>query len=274
VLGLHFFNPPHQMPLVEIVRTQQTSPQALARGLALVNRIGKTKVIVGDCAGFLVNRLLAPYMGEAGYLVSEVADPLQIERAAIEFGMPMGPLELIGLVGIEVAAHVGQNMQDAYGERFEPAPFWSRLEQLAASGGKNLRLLKKTRKGKRLNPAVAAAISELRVGAPGGSVSEQTIVERLIYPIINEAARCLEEGIVERPEDIDLAMVFGTGFAPFRGGPLRYADTVGIANIVIKLDQFAANHPRLAPCEALRRRAGEGGSFMKPIEEQLAAAVS
>jgi len=276
VLGLHFFNPPHQMPLVEIVRTEQTSSQALARALALINRMGKTRVIVRDCAGFLVNRLLAPYMGEAGYLLTEVADPLEIERAAIDFGMPMGPLELIGLVGIEVAAHVAKNMQRAYGGRFAPAPIWARLEHLAASSEKGLKLVRKTRRGMRINPLVATAINELRSQPQrknGSTLSEEVITQRLIFPIVNEATRCLDEGVVERPEDIDLAMVFGTGFAPFRGGPLRYADTIGVVNIVTALDRFAADHPRLAPCDELRRRVSEGVNFMKPIEEQLASST-
>jgi len=278
VVGLHFFNPPHQMPLVEVIRTEQTSPEALATAIAYVQRLGKTKVVVGDCAGFLVNRLLSPYMNEAGFLLTDVADPMEIEKAAIAFGMPMGPLELTGLVGIEVAAHVAENMQAAYGDRFAPAPLWKRLEEL--NGGESvagMRLVEKTRSGKQLNPKVAAAIADLRssgVAGSGRALSAETITQRLVYPIINESTRALEEGIVERPEDIDLAMVFGTGFAPFRGGPLQYADSVGASNIVLALDQFAAENPRMSPCDELRRRAGEGIAFMEPfLERPTPAAV-
>lgn len=268
VVGLHFFNPPHQMPLVEIIKTEQTSPEALATAVALVQRLGKTKVIVADCAGFLVNRLLAPYMNEAGYLLMEAEDPLEIDRAAVEFGMPMGPLELSGLVGLEVAAHVAENMQAAYGDRFEQAPFWKHLSHTAGKESAGLKLVERTRRGRELNPLVVSAIADLRSkqgGPQPKQMSRQTIVQRLIYPIINEAARCLDEGVVEKPDDIDLAMIFGSGFAPFRGGLLRYADTVGVSDIVLTLDQFAAEQPRLAPSEALRRRAGERRDFLEPF---------
>lgn len=277
VVGLHFFNPPHQMPLVEVIRTEQTSPEALATAIALVQRLGKTKVVVGDCAGFLVNRLLAPYMNETGFLLLDVEDPMEIEKAAIAFGMPMGPLELTGLVGIEVAAHVAENMQAAYGDRFAPSPLWTHLGELAGKESvAGLKLVEKTRSGKQLNPKVAAAISDLRAKGSAGppkALSREVITQRLVYPIINEAARCLAEQMVEKPEDIDLAMVFGTGFAPFRGGPLRYADSVGVSNIVLTLDQLAADFPRFTPSEELRRRAGEGIDFLEPFLERPAPAA-
>lgn len=275
VVGLHFFNPPHQMPLVEVVQTAETSPEALATGWALVQRLGKTGVGVGDCAGFLVNRLLSPYMNEAGYLLMEVEDPLQIERAAVEFGMPMGPLELTDLVGLDVAAHVAENIYQAYGERMTPAPLWRRLQELKQAGtGGQRRLIQRRRFGKkRLNPQIARLMRrrdrQIASRQGGGRLDRRTIIERLIYPVINEASRCLEEGIVERPEHVDLAMVFGTGFAPFRGGPLRYADSVGLERIVERLDQFAAQHPRLAPSDALRHFA-EQGAFLSHSGEQRA----
>ena len=125
------------MPLVEVVQGPQSSPEAVAKAAALASRIGKTIVLVRDCPGFLVNRILAPYMNEAGYLVTEVEDPLQIDRAAVEFGMPMGPLALIDLVGLAVSGHVAENLRAAYGERMEPAPLWELLREShrAAKGG-------------------------------------------------------------------------------------------------------------------------------------------
>ena len=141
IVGLHFFNPPHQMPLVEIIRTEQSSPAAIATAFALTQRLGKTAVIVKDCPGFLVNRLLAPYMNEAGWLLLEVSDPLEIDRAAVAFGLPMGPLALTDLVGLDVAQHVATNMHAAYGERMLPAPLWAALKELAATepnGAKSL----------------------------------------------------------------------------------------------------------------------------------------
>ncbi len=264
VVGLHFFNPPHQMPLVEIVRTEQSSPEAIATAFALTQRLGKTAVIVGDCPGFLVNRLLAPYMNEAGWLLLEVSDPLEIDRAAVAFGMPMGPLELTDLVGLDVAQHVATNMHAAYGERMLPAPLWNALKDLSAADPKSAKsLLIGKGRSKRLNPAVRKAIDKVRQSGsftvPGGTPSREDITQRLIYPIINEAARCLDEHIVSKPDDIDLAMVFGTGFAPFRGGPMRFAEAVGFGKIVESLENSANGRPRLAPSDSLRKLAKSSG---------------
>ena len=262
IVGLHFFNPPHQMPLVEIVRTNETSPAALATAFALTQRLGKTAVIVKDCPGFLVNRLLSPYMNEAGWLLLEVDDALELDRAAVAFGMPMGPLELTDLVGLEIGQHVAANMYAAYGERMLPAPLWAALKEIAAtdpSATKSLLIGKGSQK--KLNPAVRKAIAKVRQSGastlPGTPLSREDLIQRMIFPLINEAARCLDEGIVSKPEDIDLAMVFGTGFAPFRGGPMRYSETIGFRKIVESLEKMSNGRPRLAPSEALKRRAAE-----------------
>ncbi len=264
VVGLHFFNPPHQMPLVEIIRTPFTSPEALATAFAAVQKLGKTGIIVGDCAGFLVNRILAPYINEAGFLLEEVADPLEIDRAAVEFGMPMGPLKLADLVGLDIAAHVAENMFDAYGDRMKPASLWHKLGEMRQKSGGGKRLLQGKGKKKQLAPDVTKAIEELRRTAPSGigaSLSRQTIIERLVYPVVNEAARCLDEGIASNSEDVDLAMVFGTGFAPFRGGPLQYADSVGLKQICETLDKFAETMLRMTPSAPLRALAERDGKF-------------
>jgi 3-hydroxyacyl-CoA dehydrogenase/enoyl-CoA hydratase/3-hydroxybutyryl-CoA epimerase len=263
VVGLHFFNPPHQMPLVEVVRGPQSSAESVARAGALAARIGKTIVVVGDGPGFLVNRVLAPYMNEAGYLATEMDDPMQIEDAAVEFGMPMGPLALIDLVGIGVSSHVSENMQAAYGDRMQPAPLWVYLRESSVDKKGPMKVFIKRKFRRRLNPAVQQAIRAMRdrAGATPKTFSHEAIVQRLVYPIINEAARCLDEKIVESADDVDLAMVFGTGFAPFRGGPLRYADSVGLSTIVATLDRLAAEHPRLASSDALRRIAATTGRF-------------
>ena len=252
VVGLHFFNPPHQMPLVEIIRTEQTSDEALAKAFAVVQRLGKTPVVVGDCAGFLVNRLLGPYMNEAGFLLAEVSDPMEIDKAAVDFGMPMGPLALSDLVGLDVAAHVAENLHEAYGERMKPAPIWGALKQLREKLGSQPKLLAEG--GKAVQESVFRSIAELRKSSGSGSsaqVSREAIAQRLVFPVINEAAICLAERVARRPEDIDLAMVFGTGFAPFRGGPLQYAQSIGIQKVVDGLSELAKSHPHLAPSEAL-----------------------
>lgn len=266
VVGIHFFNPPNKMPLVEIVRTEQTSGETLAKALALVTKLGKTPIVVKECPGFLVNRLLSPYMNEAGYLLTEVADPFEIEKAAIEFGFPMGPLKLTDLVGAAVAAKVSKVLYEGFGERMKPAPAWDALNslQMKTDGSGPKTLLIKGKGGKKeLHPEVARVIDGLKESRKGANepMSRTEIAERLVFPIINEAARCLEEGIVDHPEQVDLGMVFGTGFAPFRGGPLRYADKIGVEYVVETLDRFSEGRPRLAPCSALRDRAARKELF-------------
>ncbi len=259
VVGLHFFNPPHQMPLVEIIHHPGASSIALAKAFATVQRLGKTAVVAGDCAGFLVNRLLGPYMNEAGFLLVESANPLAMDKAAVNYGMPMGPLALSDLVGLDVAAHVAGNLHAAYGDRMKPAPLWDALKEIRGSERKPKLL---TKDGKSLNDNVASIVSRLQRDAGGSrsAIGEQEIIERLVYPIVNEGARCLDEGIARRSEDVDLAMVFGTGFAPFRGGPMRYAESVGLDNVVRSLERMSQTYPHLAPSDALRRFA-ELGSF-------------
>jgi 3-hydroxyacyl-CoA dehydrogenase / enoyl-CoA hydratase / 3-hydroxybutyryl-CoA epimerase len=259
VVGLHFFNPPHQMPLVEVIRTEQTSDEALAKAFAVVQRLGKTPVVVGDCAGFLVNRLLGPYMNEAGFLLAEVADPMEIDKAAVDFGMPMGPLALSDLVGLDVAAHVADNLYEAYGERMKPAAIWGALKQLRQKLGKQPKLL--SNGGRSVHELVLKSIAELRKSSGSSTksqLSRESIAQRLVFPVINEAAICLAEGVARRPADIDLAMVFGTGFAPFRGGPLRYAESIGIQTVVDGLRQLAKIHSHLAPSDALLEAARRG----------------
>tara|TARA_R110002072_G_scaffold302999_1_gene491026 strand:- start:56670 stop:58868 length:2199 start_codon:yes stop_codon:yes gene_type:complete len=275
VVGLHFFNPPHQMPLVEVIRTELTSDAALAKAFAVVQRLGKTPVVVGDCAGFLVNRLLGPYMNEAGFLLAEVSDPMEIDKAAVDFGMPMGPLALSDLVGLDVAAHVAENLHEAYGDRMKPAAIWGALKQLREKLGAQPKLL--TDGGKAVHESVLRSIAELRKSSGAASVlrlSREAIAERLVFPVINEAAICLAEGVARRPEDIDLAMVFGTGFAPFRGGPLRYAQSIGIQKVVDGLQELAKTHSHLAPSEALidcaRRGAFDNAGPTETSEEGVA----
>ncbi len=258
VVGLHFFNPPHQMPLVEIIHHPQTSPIALAKAFGTVQRLGKTAVVAGDCAGFLVNRLLGPYMNEAGFLLVESANPLAMDKAAVNFGMPMGPLALSDLVGLDVAAHVAENLHAAYGDRMKPAPLWDALKEIRGSERKPKLL---TKDGNSLNDNVASIVSRLQRGVGGSrsGIGDDEIIERLVYPIVNEGAQCLDEGIARRSKDVDLAMVFGTGFAPFRGGPMRYAESVGLDNVVKSLERMSQTHPHLAPSDALRQFAARGG---------------
>ncbi|WP_339911965.1 3-hydroxyacyl-CoA dehydrogenase NAD-binding domain-containing protein [Symmachiella dynata] len=264
IVGLHFFNPPQQMKLVEIIRTPYTNDAAIATAFATVQKLGKTGIVVGDCAGFLVNRILAPYMNEVGYLLEEVSEPLEIDRAATEFGMMMGPIKMADLVGLDIAAHVAANMHAAYGDRMKSATLWTKLGEMRAKSGGGKRLIQGTGKKKQLAPDVTEAIEQMRRSGPSGisaTLSREVIIQRLIYPMINEAARCLEEGIASKPDDIDLAMVLGTGFAPFRGGPLQYADSVGIQHVCETLDKFAEKMVRMTPCAKLREMAKGNEKF-------------
>lgn len=270
-VGVHFFNPPHKMQLVEVVTIPSTSEDAIATALALVQKLGKIPVVVRDCAGFLVNRLLSPYMNEAGYLLLEVDDPMEIEKAAKEFGFPMGPLELMDLVGHGVAAKVSEVLYEAYGERMKPAPTWQKLTTAQKSMGKGgpTKIFEGRGKKKGLHPEVQKILADARAeyvsrhGSAIEKLSHTEIAERLVFPVINEAAMVLDEEIVRYPEEVDMAMVFGTGFAPFRGGPLRYADSIGVSYVVETLDRFAAKDPRLAPSDALRHLAATGGKVFE-----------
>lgn len=225
--GFHFFNPVDRMPLIEVVRGTETDDETVASLVALAKRLGKTPVVVKDGPGFLVNRILGPYLNEAGHFLEEYGNIEAIDRAFVEFGMPMGPLRLLDEVGLDVAQKAGKVLQAAFGER--SAPSSSVIDKLVAEG----RLGKKSGRGfyrydgKRETPdATVLAIA----GADSKPVPAQELIERGLGLMIAEAKRCLDEGIVASPGELDLAMVMGTGFPPFRGGLLRYADTKGASH--------------------------------------------
>jgi 3-hydroxyacyl-CoA dehydrogenase/enoyl-CoA hydratase/3-hydroxybutyryl-CoA epimerase len=266
LVGIHFFNPVHRMPLVEVVRGPATREEAVATAVAFAKRLGKTPVVVKDGPGFLVNRLLAPYVGEAVRCLNEGITIEEIDGAMTEFGMPMGPLAVLDEVGFDTAARVSQVLEAGLGERMAPAPGVAKLLEAGRKGrkgGGGFYLYDK--QGKR-GKADTAAYAALGVPKPKPQVGEErsplALQERLVYPMVNEAARALDEGIVTGPEWVDLAMVLGTGFAPFRGGPLRYADRVGLPAIVTRLRDLARRHgSRFEPSEALTARASAGRRF-------------
>jgi len=264
VAGLHFFNPVHKMPLVEIVRGRDTAEETLLGAESLARELGKIPVRVEDAPGFLVNRLLAPYLNEAVRLLEEGYSPLAVDAALRAFGMPMGPFELLDEVGLDVAAKVATTLHSAFGDRAKPPTAMARLvdaKVLGKKGGKGFYNYSSQRLPWRKKPALNRDVLNLagRGSAAFLPDSPEQWVRRLVYPMINEAARALEERVVDRPSKVDLAMVLGTGFAPFRGGPLRYADSVGLAEVVSFLE--GTKQPRLQPCELLTRLAREGGKF-------------
>jgi 3-hydroxyacyl-CoA dehydrogenase/enoyl-CoA hydratase/3-hydroxybutyryl-CoA epimerase len=241
VVGLHFFNPVDRMPLVEIIAGDRSSPEAVATAHAFAIRLGKTPVIVRDGPGFLVNRILTFYLNEALQMLVEGVRMEALDGAMERFGMPMGPLALLDQVGLDTAGHVASVLRAAFGERAGATV--DVLETLVSSGRlgrKNERGFYRYRSGKR-----QGTDSEVygRVGArEPRDVPAETLQERMVLAMVNEAALCLEEGVVSHPRDIDVAMVLGTGFPPFRGGLLRYADEVGVPVVADRLSRLAEAH--------------------------------
>jgi 3-hydroxyacyl-CoA dehydrogenase/enoyl-CoA hydratase/3-hydroxybutyryl-CoA epimerase len=266
-LGMHFFNPVHRMPLVEIVRGAQTAESAIATIFALSLRMGKVPVVVRDGPGFLVNRILTPYLNEAGFLLGEGVSVERVDRAAVDFGMPMGPLRLIDEIGIDVMHHVGTILHQGLGERLAPA---ASLVALHASG----RLGKKgglgfyrhgEKKEEVVDPEIYAVLglADKEDRDPMGAPTEvATLEDRLILARVNEAARALEDGISTSAGDVDLAMIMGTGFPPFRGGLLRYADELGAGTVVDRLGRMEKSAGlRYAPAPLLLRLSEEERGF-------------
>ena len=228
LIGLHFFNPVAQLPLVEIVRGEASDAEALAIGHGFVRRIGKTPLECKSSPGFLVNRILAPYMGEAMHLAEDGIALTTIDDAARRFGMPMGPVELADSVGLDVALHVSKILAAAYG-----TPVSERLEQMVADGQlgrKSGRGFYEWREGK--------AVKTTGDGEP----PPEDLQDRLILPMINEAVACLDERVVHDEEQLDAGVIFGTGFAPFRGGPLNYARSRGLSEVRNRLEWLARQY--------------------------------
>ncbi|MDX1500537.1 MAG: 3-hydroxyacyl-CoA dehydrogenase NAD-binding domain-containing protein, partial [Woeseiaceae bacterium] len=232
-IGLHFFNPVAKMPLVEVVRSTDSEQEALDLGFAFVRRIGKFPLECASAPGFVVNRILAPYMTEALRLVeSGVAMPV-VDRAAEKFGMPMGPVELADSVGLDVVLHSSEVLGGAGGSAAEALQRKVEAGQLGRKSGEGFY---RWEQGKAVKPPV------------GNGSAPPDLEDRLILPMVNEAVACLADGVVDDPDLLDAGVIFGTGFAPFRGGPIRYARERGIATVVGRLEEFAGKYgDRFAP---------------------------
>jgi 3-hydroxyacyl-CoA dehydrogenase/enoyl-CoA hydratase/3-hydroxybutyryl-CoA epimerase len=246
LVGIHFFNPVDRMPLVEVIPGAETRPEVIARAVGVVRRLKKIPLVVGDRPGFLVNRVLLPYLNEAAFAVADGWDPARVDGALLRFGMPMGPLRVLDEVGLDVAAKVSGVLEAAFGERARPAPVLGRLLEAGALGTKAGRGFWTGRgKERRPNAADLPPVS-------GATPPDDAIVERLLYGMINEAARCLAEGVAAAPDHVDLATVLGTGFPPFRGGLRRWALTLGEDRVRGALEGLAGRHgARFAPADEL-----------------------
>ena len=273
LVGLHFFNPVEKMQLVEVVAMAASDASALARAAALVLAVRKLPLPVRSSPGFLVNRVLMPYLLEAVTLVEEGLAPEAIDRAAVDFGMPMGPLRLLDEVGLDVAHHVSGILYDAFGARMAPAPALTKLpetKRLGRKGGLGFYTYEGGR-DKDVDPAMYAAL-----GLPDQrqELPRDVIQERCLLVMINEAARVLEEGIVRGAGDVDLGLITGTGFPPFRGGLLRYADSLGTASVLEKLERYERQlGARFAPAALIRQRAASGTPFYASAERPVAVGV-
>lgn len=260
--GMHFFNPVNRMPLVEVIRGEKTSDETVATVFQLSKQLGKTPIVVKDAPGFLVNRLLAPYLNEAVYLVAEGVPIPEVDRVLLDFGMPMGPMELIDEVGVDVGEKVAHILHEAFGARMVPAPLNGKVVgagRLGKKNGKGLYEYTGPKKEKQLNPEIYEILG---VTVSSQAVADEEILERCVLPMINEASRCLDEGIVASASEVDLGMIMGTGFPPFRGGLLRYADTLGARTLVERLRKYEARFgARYAPSPALLKRAEHDQKF-------------
>jgi 3-hydroxyacyl-CoA dehydrogenase/enoyl-CoA hydratase/3-hydroxybutyryl-CoA epimerase len=260
VIGMHFFSPVDKMPLLEIITGEKTSPETLSTAVAFGKKMGKVVVVCKDGPGFIVNRILGPYMNEAGFMVEEGYAIDFIDRTMVKFGMPLGPLNVLDEVGIDVAQKAGQVLSDAYGDRAQASELIKVLVNDGRFGKKNGRGVYKWEKGKKgdPDPDVYKLVKTL-----GHKKSDpQMLVDRMILLMINEAARILDEGIAKSAGDVDLAMIMGTGFPPFRGGLCRYADDLGAAVIVEKMRELRKTYGiRFEPSDPLVRLAESGGTF-------------
>jgi 3-hydroxyacyl-CoA dehydrogenase/enoyl-CoA hydratase/3-hydroxybutyryl-CoA epimerase len=248
------------MPLLEIIATEKTSKEVVATAVAVGKKQGKTVIVVGDGPGFYTSRVLGPYMNEAAQLVVEGAAIEELDRAVVAFGFPVGPITLLDEVGIDVGAKVGHILHEAFGDRMAPP---GALSDVVKSG----RLGRKNKKGfytydgkeKRVDPTVYGLV-------PGGRARRrfpvEELQERVVFPMVNEAIRCLGEGILRSPRDGDVGAVFGLGFPPFRGGPFRFVDAMGTKTFLARMEALRERHgERFEPAPLLVERGRAGAPF-------------
>ncbi|NHZ70066.1 MAG: fatty acid oxidation complex subunit alpha FadJ [Proteobacteria bacterium] len=260
VIGMHYFSPVEKMPLLEIVTTKRTSDETTATAVAVGKAQGKTVIVVNDGTGFYTTRILGPYSNEAGFLLDEGASVEDIDGAMTDWGFPVGPLLLADEVGIDVGAHIAVIMAEAFGRRMEGPPLMAGLIADGRKGRKNGKGFYLYDKGERqgVDESVYAALDL----GPRKDFPPADIAERMSMAFINEAARCLEDGILRSARDGDIGAVFGLGYPPFRGGPFWTIDQMGAESVVDKLIVLAAKHgDRFEPARIIRDYAAEGKKF-------------
>jgi 3-hydroxyacyl-CoA dehydrogenase/enoyl-CoA hydratase/3-hydroxybutyryl-CoA epimerase len=265
VVGMHYFSPVHKMPLLEIIRTEKTAPWVTATAVALGKKQGKTVIVVNDGVGFYTSRILGPLMNEASFVLAEGVKIEDIDGAMRRWGWPVGPITLLDEVGIDIAAHVGPIMVEAFGERMRPPPTMEKLVADNRKGRKNERgfylygaAAKKKGKGKHVDTSVYRVLGI----DPKRTVPAEEIQMRCSLQFVNEAIRCLGDGVLRSPRDGDIGAIFGLGFPPFRGGPFRYVDSVGAAEVLRRVEAYHSRFgARWEPAPLLVEMAKSGKRF-------------
>ncbi|MBE4583613.1 multifunctional fatty acid oxidation complex subunit alpha [Vibrio navarrensis] len=259
IVGLHYFSPVEKMPLVEVIPHETTSQETIATVVALAKKQGKTPIVVKDKAGFYVNRILAPYMNEAAHILLANEPIDKVDTALLDFGFPVGPITLLDEVGVDIGAKIMPILVNELGERFRGPDVFDTLLNDGRKGRKSGKGFY-TYKGKKKE--VDKSVYKLLKLKPESKLSGNDIALRCVLPMLNEAVRCLDDGIIRSPRDGDIGAIFGIGFPPFLGGPFRYMDQFGLKELVEKMNQFAEKYgDRFAPCDGLLTRAGEGRRF-------------
>jgi 3-hydroxyacyl-CoA dehydrogenase/enoyl-CoA hydratase/carnithine racemase len=265
MIGLHFFNPAERMQLLEIICGKKTSDVTLATSVAFARAMRKVPIVVNDGPGFYVSRQLGALMGESTYMIGEGIEVTLIEEAVLDFGMPMGPATLSDLTGIDIGYHVGKNFERSFGERWKISPIYELVYQTGGYGRKTGAGWydysgEKPVPNPKVQEVIKKYLKERKIQTKKSS--HQEIVDRMLARAINEAAFMIEEGICDRPQDMDLAMIYGTGFPPYRGGILRCADAWGLGNVyryLLKMERERGI--RFKPASLLKEMAESGRAF-------------
>ena len=255
VIGMHFFNPVSRMKLVEVVVGKNTSDETREQTLGFVRQIAKLPVVVRDSPGFLVNRVLFPYLLDAVELFENGINADKIDKALTDWGMPMGPLRLIDEIGVDIAVDIANTLEKAYGRRDEPPKILREMLSAKLLGRKSgAGFYQYEGREQTPNPALA----QWRTPPPD---VDADLASQLVFLMVNEAARCVEEKVVAAPEDADYGMILGTGFASHRGGPLRFAEYLGLKRVVEEMERLAQKDEKFTPCELLKKHAQAGTKF-------------
>ena len=268
-LGMHFFNPVHRMPLVEVIRGKASSDEAVATIVAFAHKLGKTPIVVNDCPGFLVNRILFPYFFGFQQLVADGADFAQIDKVMERFGWPMGPAYLSDVVGMDTSQHVEDVLAEGYPDRMKQDEKSSldvmvendRLGQKTGSGYYKYEKDKKGRPKKSSDPRAYELVASVQRG--DATPDDEEIIDRMMIPMIIEAARAYEQGIADTPNEVDMGLIMGLGFPPFRGGAFKYADALGLKAVCDKADQYAHLGKLYEPTERMREMAANGETYFQ-----------